>query len=142
MKRPPMPGAGRPSYVVVDADRSKVKTMAGMGLDPLEIALVMGVSAPTVRKYFKNELASGTATALAQVSQSLYQQAMGIRDPDGKMAVKPNVVAAIFWLKCRAGWKEDGDSLGKKEVQAERARKAGKDVFAPGAAPKLVVNNR
>jgi len=138
-----MPGAGRPSYVVVDADRSKVKTMAGMGLDPSEIALVMGVSAPTVRKYFRHELASGTAQATVSVAQSLYAQAMGIRDPDGTMAVKPNVVAAIFWLKCRAGWKEDGDSLGKKEVQTERARKAGKDEYAPGAPPRLVaVKNR
>jgi len=139
-----MPGAGRPTYEAVEADRGKVKTMAGMGLDPKEIALVLGVSAPTVRKYFRHELASGTAHATAQVSQSLFQQAMGVRHPISKvLEVKPNVVAGIFWLKCRAGWREDGDSLGKKEAQTERARKAGKDEYAPGAPPRLVaVKNR
>lgn len=102
---------GRPSYVPIDTDRAKINTMAGLGLNPSDIALVIGISTPTLRKYFKKELAHGTAQAESQMAQSLYQQGMGIKNKEGELTLKPNVVATIFWLKCRAGWREDGLDL-------------------------------
>lgn len=63
------------------------------------------------------ELEAGHVRANAQVAQSLFNQATN--------EVKPNVTAAIFWLKCRAGWREDGD-MGKKEAAQALSRVAAK----------------
>ncbi len=40
--------------------------------------------------------------------------------------MKPSVAAAIFWLKCRAGWREEGDEAGKKETAALLSKVADK----------------
>ncbi len=75
----------------------------------LRIARVLGITPPTLRKYFAAELDTGHIEANAKVAQSLYKKATG----DGPGAT----VAAIFWLKCRAGWREamSPEPLGKKE---------------------------
>jgi hypothetical protein len=109
--------------------------MAGMGLLWEEIAEIVGVSVPTLRKYYLAELRAGTPKATARVAQSLFKQAT---DPN-----KPNVIAAIFWLKARAGWRdhEAGDRPGKKQLRAEAAKDAGASAFAPRKTPTLVVDN-
>jgi hypothetical protein len=120
---------GRPRYRPTDHDRRQVRMMAGMGLTHLEISAVMEISAPTLRRYFRIELDVGPLEANAQVAASLYRQATD--------KARPNVVAAIFWLKCRAGWRDhDTSVLGKKEQQVADAREiADGRRFAPGAAP-------
>jgi hypothetical protein len=78
----------------------------------------MQVSLPTLRKYYFRELEVGHIESTAKVAQSLFKQAT---DP-----VKPNVAAGIFWMKCRAGWREDaGEALGKKEQRQAAAEVAG-----------------
>jgi RNA polymerase-interacting CarD/CdnL/TRCF family regulator len=63
-----------------------------------------------MRKYYMSELETGHIEANAQVAQSLFKQATNKE--------KPNVSAAIFWLKCRAEWREDGkEEMGKKEAR-------------------------
>jgi hypothetical protein len=52
-----------------------------------------------------------------KVAHSLFKQATD--------QTKPNVSAAIFWLKCRAGWREDPDQPGKKEQARVAATTAG-----------------
>lgn len=112
-------GPGRPAYEPTEKERRQVKTLAGMGIPDYDIAKVLGVSEPTMRKYFAHELEVGHIEANAQVAQSLFKQAT---HPE-----KPNVVAAIFWMKCRAGWKEaESAPLGKKEQQEQHARNADK----------------
>lgn len=101
-----------------------------MGLTHNEISSVMGITAPTLRRYFRHELDVGQLEANAQVAASLYRQATDKN--------KPNVVAAIFWLKCRGGWRDhDAAAGGKKEQQAEEAQRIaeGGQRFAPGSAP-------
>ena len=51
----------------------------------------------TLNKTFKEEREEGTHTANAIVVQSLFKKATG--------SGPQSVTAAIFWLKCRAGWK-------------------------------------
>lgn len=106
---------GRPVFVPTEKDRQQVLLLAGMGLRDLDIALVLGISPPTVRKYFESELAVGHIKANAQVAQSLYKQAT---HPE-----KPNVTAAIFWLKCRADWREYPEEESKKAKKNEAAKK-------------------
>lgn len=104
---------GRPPYEPTDRERAQVKMLSGMGVRDYEIAKVIGISEPTLRKYFWQELDLGHIEATAKVAQSLFKQAT---DP-----VKPNVTAAIFWLKCRGGWREESEQVGKKEAAAAAA---------------------
>jgi hypothetical protein len=103
------------TYAPTEKDRKTVETMSAYGIPMEDIARSIGVSVPTVRKYFEDELSKGRTTANAQVAQSLYQKALG--------PGKEGVTAAIFWLKCRAGWIDrPGEVLGKKEQQHEAAK--------------------
>lgn len=128
-------GRGRPPFVPTDRDRKQVRTLAAMGLMAEEIACVIGVTDKTLQKHFKEELSVGPAEATANVAQMLYKQAV---DP-----VKPNVTAAIFWLKARAGWRDNDygqeqKGPGKKEIRVDAAKDVAKGRFAPKAPPKLV----
>lgn len=107
---------GRPPHVRNEVLASKVKLLSAMGLTSVEIGLVIELSAPTVTKYYRRECEVGALEAHAAVAQSLYRAATD--------KLKPNVIACIFYLKCRAGWREDGDSgnLGKKELTDLLAR--------------------
>ncbi len=76
----------------------KVEALAGYGLTPDEIALVLAVEPSELKTAYGAELQSGAIKANARVAESLYRQATG----EGRQAV----TAAIFWLKTRARWKE------------------------------------
>ena len=124
---------GRKSHQSDERTRRQVKTLAGMGIPVVDIASVIGISSPTLRKHYPEELAVGQIEANAKVAQSLFRQATGDR---------PNVAATIFWLKCRGGWREIPDPSekpGKKEQKQEAAGKAVKGRFAPGAPPAFKV---
>ena len=59
---------------------------------------MIGIDPKTLRKHYREELDHGHTKANAKVAENLYRKATG----DGR----EGVTAAIFWLKCRAGWKE------------------------------------
>lgn len=86
-----------------------------MGIEPDDIARVLNISRPTLLLYFDVELYQGTIDANAKVAQSLYRMAT---DP-----TKPNVVAAIFWMKARAGWRDSDSNPESKRAEAERQSK-------------------
>lgn len=85
--------------------RETVRSMAGFGVPAEDIVRVIKnsqtgkpITAKTLRKWFRDELDTGTVVANAKVAQNLYKMATGT----GKEAV----TASIFWLKTRARWKE------------------------------------
>jgi len=103
-----------------EKDRKTVETMASHGIPHIEIAQVIGISAPTMYKWYRNELDTGATKANSMVAQSLYQKALG----NGNGAV----AACIFWLKVRAGWVEprpEEAMPGRKELQQRAAATAG-----------------
>lgn len=73
--------------------RLQVKTLASVGTPQDQIAIVIGITKNTLLKYYRKELDTAMTMANAKVAQSLFQQ-----------ATAGNTSAAIFWLKCRAGW--------------------------------------
>ena len=80
---------------------------------------------------------TGSIIANTRVAQTLFQRAT---EGTGKEAV----TACIFWLKCRAGWRDQpvDATLGKKEQRqeaAEAASSAGK--FSVRESPKVTVLN-
>ncbi len=88
----------RPAHKPDPSVRRQVEAMAGYGVPEAEIAGVVGISPKTLRKHYRGELDHGHVKANAKVAENLYRKATG----DGREAV----IAAIFWLKTRAGWKE------------------------------------
>lgn len=70
--------------------------MAGAGLPQIEIAAVLAVTAPTLRKYYYAELSRGAAKVEAKLVANLLTIANG----QGAMALR----AIIFALQCRFGW--------------------------------------
>jgi len=82
-----------------------VEGMAGVGIPQAGIASLTinpttgkGINETTLREHFGQELEAGVHKANTRVGQTLFEKAIG----SGPQAV----TAAIFWLKCRAGWRE------------------------------------
>jgi hypothetical protein len=76
------------TYSPTEKDRKTVETMSTYGVPMEDIARSIGISIPTIRKYFEHELHNDRAQANAAVAQSLFQKATG--------PGKEGVVAAIF----------------------------------------------
>ncbi len=85
----------RPRFAPTPENRKSVLSLIAVGVSQEDIAAVLGIDAKTLRKHFHPELSTGATKANCAVAQRLYQIGMA-----------GNVTALIFWLKCRAGWKE------------------------------------
>ena len=84
-----------PTYAPTDEQRYAVELMSGIGIDQDQMALSLGICKNTLRKHFSQELSVGKVKTITKVSDSLVRQALA-----------GNMTAAIFYLKCKAGWKE------------------------------------
>src|ERR1700719_4068156 len=96
----------RPVWTPTDAQRRQAETMAAYGIPEADIARVLGVSKPTLRKHCGTELDTGATRANSKVADVLFY---GICGGTGKPAFKDErarVTAAIFWMKRRARWSE------------------------------------
>src|SRR4051794_37778332 len=89
---------GRPAHTPDPLLRRQVEALAGYGVPEAEIAAMVDIDPKTLRKHYRHELDHGHAKANAKVAENLYRKATG----DGR----ESVMAAIFWLKARARWKE------------------------------------
>ena len=77
---------------------AKVEALAGYGISPADIALVLSMDEKELSATYVAELAGGQIKANARVAESLFRKATG----EGR----ESVTAAIFWLKTRARWRE------------------------------------
>lgn len=89
---------GRRQYLPDAPQRRQVEAMAAYGVPEVDIATVIDIDPKTLRKHYRRELDTGHIKANTRVAENLYAKATG----DGREAV----IAAIFWLKARAHWKE------------------------------------
>ena len=89
----------RKPHAPTEKTRIEVKALAGFGVIEDEIALYIGIAPKTLRKYYRTELDTGHIHANAAIARSLYTQAT-----EGG-----STSAAIFWMKSRAGWRENID---------------------------------
>jgi hypothetical protein len=86
----------RPTLNPTDEQRRLVKSLAACGIRQEDIARKIGIRSPkTLRKYFRKELTNGATDANYKVAKSLFDKAVG-----------GDTYAAQFWLRCRAGWKD------------------------------------
>lgn len=89
---------GRPRYQPTEADRNTVRSMAACGFRHEAIARCLGekgIDDTTMRIHFRRELDTAMDMANAKVANVLFQK-----------AIAGDLGACCFWLKCRAGWKE------------------------------------
>src|SRR5436190_1661256 len=94
------------AYQPSDVDRKHVKLLAGFGLTQRQIALLLDVSLPTLRRAFAREMEIGKLDVDAEVMAALFRKA---RSGD--------VRACALWLGRRPEWRPLAP-LGKKD-QAE-----------------------
>jgi hypothetical protein len=92
-----MPGAGRPEFEPLDAERKQVEALSGYGLPIDQIAVLVrdGIHIDTLRKHFANELVAGKAKANSGIGRTLFQKAMG-----------GDTTAMIWWSKTQMRWAE------------------------------------
>src|SRR5580700_6548705 len=91
----------RPGWTPTDAQRRQAETMAAYGIPEANIARVLGVSKPTLRKHCGTELDTGATRANSKVADVLFY---GICGGTGKPAFKDErarVTAAIFSADAR-----------------------------------------
>ena len=79
-----------------DVQRNTVMMHTLLGTPKQQIAKLIGISLPTLKKQYKEELEMGQSKANATVSGTLYNKAVNSND----------TTAQIFWLKTQAGWNE------------------------------------
>ena len=92
---------GRPQFSPTAEQREQCAILAAGRMSEEDIASAFGISRPTLRKHFADELTTGAAQRNAAVLEQLYRTAM-----DG------NVAALRLWLARQAD--EQGAVLGQK----------------------------
>lgn len=82
----------------------QIEIMSGLGISIDKIGLILGFSKNTfLRRYQEgdetlvNAVDRGRTRAEKEVTQSAYEQAISGKVP----------AMTMFWLKCRAGWREN-----------------------------------
>lgn len=95
-------------YEPTAESRAQVEALASFGAPQEDIAKFLGISVPTLRKNYRDELDFSTIKANAQVGKYLYSLASGAAVKQGAKHADCRT-AAIFWLKTRAGWRETND---------------------------------
>src|ERR1700741_2519382 len=81
----------RPVWTPTDAQRQKAETMAAYGIPEADIARVLGVSKPNLRKHYGTELDTGATRANSKVADFLFY---GICGGTGKPAFKDERAAS------------------------------------------------
>ena len=89
---------GRRAHKPDPLHRRQVEAMAGYGVPETDIARVLAIDPKTLRRHYREELATGQIKATAKVAEFLFRKAT----TEGPQCV----TAAIFWMKTRGGWRE------------------------------------
>jgi hypothetical protein len=108
LKNPRKPGSGRP-HEPNDESRELARKLSGYGIPQQQIALLLGITLPTLHAHYRDDLDIGMADANSKIAGTLFLQAMN-----------GNTAAAIFWSKARMGWSEKQDitiSGGEKPLE-------------------------
>lgn len=87
----------RPKEYVWKEDQAfRVEKLSTIGCNDNHIAAIEKMSEATLKRLYDKELSEGRAKGIGAISQTLYQMALSGKNP----------AATMFFLKCRAKWKE------------------------------------
>ena len=101
-----------------EATKAEVKALASMGIRHEDIADYIGIDNKTLYKYYSDITSKAKITAAHKMAQAVFR--MGTE--------QNNVTAAIFWLKCHAGWSDkqeidittNGESINKPALDTSK----------------------
>ena len=116
------PGAGgRPMHEPTAESREDVEILVASGMSGRQIAQALGISEPTLRLHYENELATGGARKLAAMNKALFTAGVG-----GNVAAM-KAFRDTFRLNVPGAAVEEnnepaGPKLGKKEQALANAR--------------------
>src|SRR5205823_14542421 len=112
----------RPVWTRTDPQRRQAETMAAYGIPEADIARVLGVSKPTLRKHCNTELDTGATRANSKVADFLFYGICGGTCKPAFKDERARVTAAIFWMKTRGGWSERPSTLVATTTSSRRAK--------------------
>jgi hypothetical protein len=82
--------------------RAEVKAMTAFGVRQDAICAYIGITKPTLHKYYRKEIDTGAVDAILQVARAFFSKAVGCPEE----GIPGDTTAQIFFLKTRAGWRE------------------------------------
>lgn len=102
--------------------RAKVNALSSFGIRQEQIAKYIGISVPTLTKYYREELETAKIDKIIQVANALFNNAVE----------NNNVTAQVFFLKTQANWREtdrneeknDKGDIGKIQIEVIGAKDA------------------
>jgi hypothetical protein len=103
---------GHPPHAPTQKLRDTVESLAGGGLPQRDIATLIGISPPTLRRHYAQELLIGSAKAKAKLSQTAWSMAFGMPaeyDAAGRLIraeVPRDRVMVMFLCKTQLNWTE------------------------------------
>jgi DNA-binding CsgD family transcriptional regulator len=92
----PINRGGQPAFVPTPNQRETVKVMVAAGIQQLHIAVLLGISRPTLRKHFRHEIDLGTA----QITPVVLAAHLKLIEAGDMRAIE-------WWEKARMGWTEN-----------------------------------
>lgn len=123
--------------------RQHVELLTAVGIPQAHIAGILGISVPTLKTHYSQEIEIGAAKMLSQVAATLFQGAVGrparFDEQGNKISaeLKPNYACGMFIMKCRGGWKETSvvEHVDPSAGAAERLAAAINRTLAASAEP-------
>ncbi|MCA0032741.1 hypothetical protein [Mesorhizobium sp. B263B2A] len=109
---------GRPEYEPTDEEREKVRVLkASSSMTNEAISEALGISVPTLRKYFSADLEVGAAKVTAEIIMARYNSAKA-----GNVAAQNKFLEMAGALPPRPHSQPKAAKLGKKEILDEEAQ--------------------
>lgn len=89
-----------------EQNRKFVLMAASSGMSKQDLSLMIGISVPTLYKYYRYELDTGHAKASLQIASKLFEVAMA-----------GDVSALIFWAKTRMKWTDGPEVIETESLE-------------------------
>lgn len=96
-------------YIPSDETRRIITKLAEDGIIAEKIMAYIGIARNTFYKYYKEDYQKAEVVNIAKVTNVVLDLAINER----------NLSAATFYLKCRGGWRQDGELTEEHKVEKD-----------------------
>ena len=82
-------------FIPTKAEREEVARLISVGITQDQVAMVIGITKPTLEKHFRDELDTAMITAHGKIGKKIFALAMA-----------GDKILLMFYAKTQMGWKE------------------------------------